>query len=182
MRKTVALGLAPQAQQLVAHQEPRLLVERAERLVEQDQPRLHHERARDAHALAHPAGELRRIARREVGQADELQHVAHALVALLAATSDARRRPNATLSATSSHGSDASSWNTTPMPSGASPRDRPAFELDRSLGRRRESRDQLEQRRLAAARRADDGEELAAPKLEIERAERVQRRRRARPP
>ena len=62
-------GLAPHAQQLVAHQQPRLLVERAERLVEQDQPRLHHERARDAHALPHAARELRRIARREIGQA-----------------------------------------------------------------------------------------------------------------
>ena len=68
--------LAPQAQEFVAHQEARLLVERAERLVEQDQARLHDERARDAHALAHAARELRGIARREVGQADELQHVA----------------------------------------------------------------------------------------------------------
>jgi hypothetical protein len=59
MRNTVRIGFAPHPQQLVAHQEPRLLVERAERLVEQDEPRLHHERARDAHALAHAAGKLR---------------------------------------------------------------------------------------------------------------------------
>ena len=54
-------GLAPQPQHFVAHQQARLLVERAERLVEQDQPRLQHQRARDADALAHAAGELRRI-------------------------------------------------------------------------------------------------------------------------
>ena len=56
-------GLAPQAQHFVAHQQPRLLVERAERLVEQDEPRLRHQRARDADALPHAAGKLRRIAR-----------------------------------------------------------------------------------------------------------------------
>ena len=69
-------GLAPQAQQLVAHQEARLLVERAERLVEQDQARLEHQRARDAHALAHAARELGGIGAREVLEAHELDRVA----------------------------------------------------------------------------------------------------------
>src|SRR5512134_1326556 len=64
-------GLAPQAQQLVAHQQARLLVERAERLVEEDQARLEHQRARDAHALSHAAGELRRVGARELPQAHE---------------------------------------------------------------------------------------------------------------
>ena len=59
-------GLAPQPQQLVAHQQPGLLVERAERLVEQDQPRLQHQRAGDADALAHAAGQLRRIGAGEI--------------------------------------------------------------------------------------------------------------------
>ena len=63
IRNTVAPVSPPQAQELVAHQQPRLLIERAERLVEQDQSRLHHQRARDAHALAHAARELRGIAR-----------------------------------------------------------------------------------------------------------------------
>ena len=63
---TVAPGLAPEPQQFVAHQQPRLLIERAERLVEQDQSRLHHQRAGDADALAHAAGELRRDRRRRI--------------------------------------------------------------------------------------------------------------------
>ena len=69
IRNTVAPVSPPHPQQLVAHQQACLLVERAERLVEQDQPRLHHQRARDAHALAHAARELRRIAGREIGEA-----------------------------------------------------------------------------------------------------------------
>ena len=178
MRKTVASVCRHSAQQLVAHQQARLLIERAERLVEKDQAGLHHQRARDAHALAHPAGELRGIARREVGEADELQNVAHALVALRAVESEPAQAERDVVGdiepgqrrVVLEHDADSV------RRLGA---DRPAFERDRSFGRRRESRDQLEQRRLAAPRRADDGEELAAPKLEIDRPERVQRRRRA---
>ena len=58
-------GFAPKAQQLIAHEQPGLLVERAEGLVEQEQARARHERARDADALAHAAGELRRIGPRK---------------------------------------------------------------------------------------------------------------------
>ncbi len=68
-------GLAPQAQQLIAHQQARLLVERAERLVEQDEPRLQDERARDANTLAHAAGELRRIRAHEIGEPHEGERV-----------------------------------------------------------------------------------------------------------
>jgi hypothetical protein len=56
IKKTVAPGLAPQVQHLVAHQESCLLVERAERLIEQDEARLGDERAGNTHALPHPAG------------------------------------------------------------------------------------------------------------------------------
>ena len=51
--------------------------------------------------------------------------------------------------------------------------DRLALEVDRALGRDGEPRDQLEQGRLAAARRPDHGEELALAQVEIERPERV---------
>ncbi len=54
-------GLAPQAQEFVAHEQAGLLVQRAERLIEQDQARLGDQRAGDADPLAHPARELRRI-------------------------------------------------------------------------------------------------------------------------
>ena len=46
--------------------EPRLLIERAERLVEQQHLRFEHQRTRDADALAHAAGKLRRIGLREI--------------------------------------------------------------------------------------------------------------------
>ena len=46
-----------------------LLVERAERLVHQQQPRLRHQRARHRHALLLAAGQLARIARREMRRA-----------------------------------------------------------------------------------------------------------------
>ena len=57
--------------------------------------------------------------------------------------------------------------------------DRRAFELDGALRGRRETGDQFEQRRLAAAGGTDDGEEFALPDVEVDRADRMQGRRRA---
>ena len=82
-------GLAPELEQFVAHQQPRLLVERAERLVEQQQARPHHQRARDADPLAHAAGELRRIGSGKAAQAHEGERVLDALARLRVS---ARRR------------------------------------------------------------------------------------------
>ena len=91
-------GRAPQAQQLVAHQEPRLLVERAERLVEQDQARLRDQRAGDAHALAHAAGQLRRVARRRSRPAPSSRARAARVRRARTPAIGVRRRPNAMLS------------------------------------------------------------------------------------
>ena len=68
-------GAPPQPQHLVAHQQPRLRVERAERLVEQDEARLQHQGAGDADALAHAAGKLRRIGAGEVLQPHEGERI-----------------------------------------------------------------------------------------------------------
>ena len=68
-------GRAPESQHLVAHQKPRLRVERAERFVEQDEARLQHQRARDADALPHAAGELRRIGSGEIHQPHEGERI-----------------------------------------------------------------------------------------------------------
>ena len=70
-------GRAPEPQQLVAHEEPRLLIERAERLVEEDEARFEHQRARDADALAHAAGKLRRIGPGEAVEPHERKRLAH---------------------------------------------------------------------------------------------------------
>ena len=78
----------------------------------------------------------------------------HALVLLRRARASARRRPNATLPATSSHGKRRVLLEHDADAVGRLARDRPSFELDRALGRGRQPRDELEQRRLAAARRA----------------------------
>jgi hypothetical protein len=135
---------------------------------------LHDQRARDAHPLAHPP-RAARVAGREIGEADELEHVTHALDPLLAAELRAAQTEGYVVGDVEpgercvllEHDADSVRCFAG---------DRPAFELDRAFGCRREARDQLEQRRLAAAGRADNREELAAPELEIERPQRVQRR------
>ncbi len=72
-------GLAPEAKQLVAHEQPGLLVERAEGLVEEKQARARDEGAGDADPLPHAAGELRRIRPRKRHQPHERQRMLHAL-------------------------------------------------------------------------------------------------------
>ena len=61
------------------------------------------------------------------------------------------------------------------MPSGISFPIAPPFEFDPAFACRCQPGDQLEQRRLAAAGRPDDGEELALADEEIDRPERVHR-------
>jgi hypothetical protein len=165
-------GLTPQPQQLVAHQEARLLVERAERLVEEDQARLQHERARDAHALAHAARELRRIRVGERAQARELKRFTDQPLgrlrigpAPLQAERDvvADREPRKARVVLED---DADALRDAAL-------DARAVEHDVALRRRLQSGDDLEQRRLAAARRADDREEFAAAQRQVDRAERM---------
>ena len=76
------LQLLLDLQHLVAEQKPRLLVERGERLVHQHDLRLRRERARHRHALAHAAGEFRRIAALEAVEPDQRNEMPRALVAL----------------------------------------------------------------------------------------------------
>ena len=73
-------------------------VERAERLVEQEHGRVDRERAREAHPLALPAGELRRVAVGEALELDELQQLAARARAISAFGRLRIFRPNATLS------------------------------------------------------------------------------------
>ncbi len=64
--------------QLLAHRR----VQRAERLVEQEHARLHGERARERHALALAAGELRRVAIGPAAEVDEREQLVDALADL----------------------------------------------------------------------------------------------------
>ena len=72
------------APDLLAQLDAHLRVERRERLVEQQHTRLDRERARERDALLHAARELVRVAVAGVAEADELEQLAHALVAVAA--------------------------------------------------------------------------------------------------
>ena len=93
------------------------------------------QRAGDADALAHAAGKLRRIAVGEVGEPHHRERILDRGACARPRRDAMRASPKAMLSCTVSQGKQASSWNTTPMPSGISPRDRPA--LERTLAARR---------------------------------------------
>src|SRR6266545_603192 len=73
------------APDLLAQLDPHLGVERGQRLVEQEQTRLDRESPRKRDALLHSAGQLMRIAIAGVAEADELEQLLYAPVAVNAA-------------------------------------------------------------------------------------------------
>ena len=167
-------GFAPEPQQFVAHQQAGLLIERAERLVEEDQTRLQHERARDADALAHAAGQLRRIGAAETGETHERKRLVHAAGNFRAVGAGAAQAEcDVVPHVEPREGGIFLEHDPDLVGDGAG--DVTAFHLDRARRRRDEPRDDLEQRALAAARRPDHADELAAPEFEIERTERRHR-------
>ena len=163
--------LAPDPVQLGLHLLARQRVERAERLVEQHDLRLGREHPRDLAALLHAARELVGARVGEVGKADarELGVGRRVPLPLRDAThaeaegdvvADAEPRvevrvleDDPAVRARSAHG--------------------PAVDGDGARGGRLEAGEQREERRLAAARRADDRDEFAGPDLDVERAERL---------
>ncbi len=151
-------------------------VERAERLVEQEDPRAHGEGAGDPHALLHPARDFRGTF---VG------------VRLHADEGEGSPRPAVTLGAR--HGSpDRAVDRQADILVDRQPRQEgvvlehhrtvgPGFvdlapgEEDAAFGRTQEPRHDVEEGRLAAARMADDGDELALVDLEVDPPEHVGR-------
>ena len=167
-------GFAPEPQQFLAHQQARLLVERAERLVEQNETRPQHERARDADALAHAAGQLRRIGAAETGEAHECKRLVHAAANFRAiGAGPAQAECDIVPHVEPREAGIFLKHNPDLVGDGAG--DVTAFHLDGARRRRDEPRDDLEQRALAAARRPDHADELAAAEFEIERPERRHR-------
>jgi hypothetical protein len=148
------------------------LIEGAERLVEEDEARLEHQRARDAHALAHAAGKLRRISVREIVEPHERQRFAHAALDLggfgaVAAQAEGYVVPHCEpgkarvfLEDDADAGGDVTLH-------------RPALEGNRAGARRRQPGQDFQQCRLAAAGRADDRHEFALGEVEIDRPQRV---------
>ena len=80
-----ALLARPDGQKVLHQELARLGVEGRQRLVEQQHRRAHDQRAGDADALAHAAGELLGIGRREFGETSEGERRRHPLAALGAA-------------------------------------------------------------------------------------------------
>ena len=141
-------------------------VKRAERLVHHQRRGLLRETARDLEPLLHAAGHLRGIFLRVGEEADPLQQFSDARLALAAwrrhrlerqrdiAGGGAPRQQR--LGIVLEHDRD--------VP--ARPLDRRAGESDLAARRRDEPGGDAQRRRLAAAGRADDADDLAAPDLE----------------
>ena len=163
--------LAVQVLQLDLHVLAQLLVERAERLVHQHELRVEHERAgqRDALLLA-----ARELARQAVGHALQAHHVERARDALsLLGFRDAAHRqrvgdvlPDGEVReqrVVLEHHAEVALVR-------RGSRDRLAVEHDVAGGRRLEAGEHHQRRRLARARRTEQGEELAALDVQVELA------------
>jgi hypothetical protein len=151
-------------------------VERAEGLVHQKQRRVCGERARHAHALALPAGKLRRQARAELlgVEPDQPQQLFHARVhARLVPAFEHGDEPDvaADVEVREEAGVLYDVARAPPQP-GSVPRARvPAFDQDFARGRLQQPVDEPERRRLPAARLAEQDERFAAPDFEVERVD-----------
>ena len=144
-----------------------LQVERAERLVEQEHSRLVDERAPERDALLLPARELPRLALREPGEPDELEHLAHA--ALQLALRDAlslEPERDVVLDRHVREERVALEDGVDVALVGREPDDVLVAEEDAPLGRLLEAADHPQRRRLPAARRAEQREERAARDLD----------------
>ena len=154
-------------QDVVVELEAGDLVERRERLVHQQQRRPGHQCAGDGNAHLHAAGQFARIGLREIGQADAFQRLHDALprLALRLARKPERqpdivehRRPGHQRRLLK-HEADGIARSV----AAASFRARP---VDMARGRRAEARNDAQRRRLAAAGRPEQADELALADIE----------------
>src|SRR5581483_11160424 len=166
-------GLArvdPDAQQLVLHDLARLRVERAERLVEQQDRWIAGERARDGDALLHAAGELTRKAILEALEADQRNEPRDDGVALGASHGLLVKA----VDDVAAHGEPGKQriFLEHNAAFGAGPAHASALDQHVAVGLE-EAADDVEQRALAAAGRADDRDEFTRIELEVGAAERL---------
>jgi hypothetical protein len=160
-------------QQDLLHLLARERVEGAHRLVHQQHGRVVGERAGDADALLHPARQLVDGAVAEGLEADQRQLLVGEPVALDAADAAhaqaerdvvAHREPGHQRVLLEHHAAIRTG-----------PDDRPAVEQDLAARRQQEAGDAVEQRRLAAARRAEGDQEVAVAHRQVHRRQRLQR-------
>src|SRR6188508_106295 len=167
-----------QVQDLVA----RLPVEITRRLVAEQQRRVRHDRARDADALLLAAGELARPVLRAILQADEAQGRLDAL-APLAAREPRQQQRQLDVALGREHRQqvvhleDEADVVRAPACERAVAHriDALACDLERAAARPVEAADQVQQRRLAGARRPHQREEVAFADVEVELLENVHR-------
>ena len=172
----------PDAQQLRLQHQSRLRVERTEGLVHQDQPGLIGERADHRDALAHPARELMRIRALEALEARPVPATPRPAARRAARPILRISSPVATFASTVRHGRRLSRWNTKPRFRSRAATERTSrpsastHPADVRLVRTQQRGDRTEHGALAAAARADDRDELAAPHAEIDPAYRLDAR------
>src|SRR5256886_1694247 len=165
-------GPLPDEEQLLLHELARLRVERREGLVHQEHRRIHGEGARDPDTLAHAAGELVRVLRLEAGEPRERDVVARPRRALA--------RPDTELLQPELdvrlHGPPREQRELLEDHRGRGlPGCQLALEADAARARPEEPRDDVEERRLAAARRAEERDELLGVHREAHVAEGLHR-------
>ena len=165
-------GLRPDAQQLEVEPLARHLVERAERLVHQQERRRERERARDRDALLHAARELPGVVLLEPGELDELDHLLDARRALRAVPAQHLERQRDVLRDRAPVVEDGRLEDDPVV--AVEPRLAGRLAVDRDVARRRldDVADDAQQRRLPAARRSDQRDELATLDLEVDALER----------
>ena len=153
--------------QLHLHVLAELEVERAEGLVEQQHARVIDEGAPERDALLLAAGELLRLAFREPGEADELEHLGHtALELILLHALPLESERDVVLDVhVREEGVALEDGVDVPLVR-REPDDVLIAEEDAPLGRLLEAADHPQRRRLAAARRAEHREERAARDLD----------------
>ena len=161
----------PDLQQLVLELLAGERVERAERFVHQQDVGVVGEHARDGDALLHAAGKLARIARCGLLQADELQILRGGRLDL-AARELALPRPERDVVAHVHPGKQRVILKHHAAIA-ARPRNRAAAHRDGAVGRLLEAGDDAQQRRLPAARRADQANELSRCDRKVDAPERL---------
>jgi hypothetical protein len=163
--------LRQEIKQLLLKQPAGLLVDRREGLVHEQHVGVHAKRSGQSDPLAHAARQLVGVAPLETGQADLFDIAARGVLALL---------PGNTLQLqaeghVAQHGGPGHQREVLEHEGalGARAMDRPSLDQDLTLGRLQQTRDDLEQGRLAAAAGAEQGGHLTFRKTQIDGFQRL---------
>ena len=149
---TVVRAVADEGVELLVQGVAGHRVEGAERLVHQQDVGVLGQRPGQRAALAHAARQLVRPLRGEAAEVHRLDAARVARAPALVLGTPASRIGSSTLACTVSHGNSADSWNISAVV---------AVDVDGAGRRLVEAGDEVEDRRLAAARGADEADELA---------------------